>query len=240
MSTLYGSDAMGSVINIITRKVGREWSGSLQVENTINQDDDFGDTRAFNVYVTGPLIEDTLGLQVRDRLFDRQASNLEYWDADGELIEVSQRSPSPVEGRNYNLGARGYADTPEHAANATLRWQTTDKLSTWLSAEYRSERYRNRERSRGAPSFADLGDFKSYSLFHLGGSYAVTDNAKVSATIYNLLDKDFVDYRAYDDGASYGNVYANSEEGRRLWLSPSYEFWSLRLSRHTRHHRFNL
>ncbi|WP_027965876.1 TonB-dependent receptor domain-containing protein [Halomonas halocynthiae] len=560
MSTLYGSDAMGGVINIITRKVGHEWTGSLQVENTINQHEEFGDSRALNIYTTGPLIKDTLGLQVRGRLFDRQASHLDYRGTDGELVEVSQRGPSPVEGRNYNvgarltltpdeineltldvdrshqrydnsdgqlgtLGARGYAetlrferdqitlshtanlelgtldsslmhnrtetlgrlippgtpgkvaksereltndnmvfdtklvmplgdhmvslggqwwdasmtdgvatdkfeqttwalfaedewwlldnlaltlggrfdhhdafgsqfsprgylvwnatdqwtlkggisrgyktprldqladgvngftgqgtiptygnpdltpekstsselaalydsgnglragatlfynnfsdkiasgpdqlncryaenpnrpgcidrgdwpladtfgtsqnidkavtqgielnasidltpswqlsgnytytdseqksgqqkgepltDTPEHAANATLRWQTTDKLSTWLSAEYRSERYRNRERSRGAPSFADLGNFKSYSLFHLGGSYAVSENAKITATIYNLLDKDFVDYNAYDDGNKYGNVYANSEEGRRLWLSASYEF----------------
>ncbi|MCD8512055.1 MAG: TonB-dependent receptor plug domain-containing protein [Nitrincola sp.] len=29
MSTLYGSDAIGGVVNIITRKVGDEWVGSL-------------------------------------------------------------------------------------------------------------------------------------------------------------------------------------------------------------------
>lgn len=115
-------------------------------------------------------------------------------------------------------------DTPEHAINATLRWQATAKLDTWLSAEYRSERYRNRESVRSAPSFDDLGDFKAYSLFHLGGNYAVTNQLNLSATIYNLFDKDFVDYRAYGDGTSFGNVYANSEEGRRLWLSARYEF----------------
>lgn len=114
-------------------------------------------------------------------------------------------------------------DTPEHAVNATLRWQTTAKLDTWLSAEYRSERYRNRASVRGAPSYDDLVDFKAYSLFHLGGNYAVTESLNLSATIYNLFDKDFVDYRAYGDGTSFGNVYANSEEGRRLWLSARYE-----------------
>ncbi len=31
MSTLYGSDAMGGVINIITRKVGKTWGGSITV-----------------------------------------------------------------------------------------------------------------------------------------------------------------------------------------------------------------
>ena len=34
MSTLYGSDAMGGVINIITRKVAKEWTGSLTQDYT--------------------------------------------------------------------------------------------------------------------------------------------------------------------------------------------------------------
>ncbi|MEH6643147.1 TonB-dependent receptor [Vreelandella glaciei] len=566
MSTLYGSDAMGGVINIITRRVGREWTGSVGIENTFNQDRDFGDRREINLYTSGPLIEDTVGIQLRGRFYERDASELVYSDENGDPIEVSQRGPSPVESDIYNLGgkltwtpngdndlwvdgeinrqrynndecqlgtldgrtrscdpepgeafgysdelrfereqvaightgrfasgtlesslmrnttetkgrtipgtigetydgfpgivggdprelettntvldskfimplgnhmttvgmqwwdaelddglagetfeqttwslfaedewllqenlaltlggrydhhdafgsqfsprgylvwnttpewtlkggiSRGYktptlnalhdgingvtgqgtvltignpdlepetstsseigahydnqqgftvsatlfynqfddkiasgndiliendplipdglygqdvnideaitqgvelatgyqfnpdwrlsanytytdseqqsgenkgdplTDTPEHAINATLRWQTTAKLDTWLSAEYRSERYRNREGVRGAPSFDDLGDFKAYSLFHLGGSYAVTNQLNLSATIYNLFDKDFVDYRAYGNGTSFGNVYANSEEGRRLWLSARYEF----------------
>ncbi|BBI52676.1 hypothetical protein HORIV_50970 [Vreelandella olivaria] len=58
----------------------------------------------------------------------------------------------------------------------------------------------------------------------MGGNYAVTDQLNLSATIFNLFDKDFVDYRAYGDGTRFGNVYANSEEGRRLWLSARYEF----------------
>ncbi|MBT2771497.1 TonB-dependent receptor [Halomonas sp. ISL-60] len=566
MSTLYGSDAMGGVINIITRRVGREWTGSVEVESTFNEDRDFGDRREINLYTSGPLIEDTLGIQLRGRMYERDASALTYTDNNGDPIEVDQRGPSPVEGDTYSLGgkltwtpsndhdlwldgevsrqrydndecqlgtldgrsrscepepgeafgysdelrfereqiaightgrfasgtlesslmrnttetkgrtipgdmgvayegfpgivggaprelettntvldskfimpldnhmatlgmqwwdaelddglagetfaqttwslfaedewllrddlaltlggrydhhdafgsqfsprgylvwnttpnwtlkggvSRGYktpslndlhdgingvtgqgtiltignpglepetstsseigahydnqqgftasatlfhnqfddkiasgsdilvendplipdgtysqqvnvdeaitqgvelstsyqfapdwrvnanytytdseqksgdnkgeplTDTPEHAINATLRWQATAKLDTWLSAEYRSERYRNRVGVRGAPSFDDLGDFKAYSLFHLGGNYEVTNQLNLSATIYNLFDKDFVDYRAYGDGTSFGNVYANSEEGRRLWLSARYEF----------------
>ena len=92
-------------------------------------------------------------------------------------------------------------------------------LRNWTRGSPRS----NRESVRSAPSYDDLGDFKAYSLFHLGGNYAVTDSLNLSATIYNLFDKDFVDYRAYGDGTSFGNAYANSEEGRRLWLSARYE-----------------
>lgn len=566
MSTLYGSDAMGGVINVITRKVGDEWRGSVQAETTLNQHDEFGDSRETSVHASGPLVEETLGLQLRGRFHERDASSLTYTEADGTEVPVSQRGPSPVEGDIYSLGARltltphqdhelwldgetsrqrfnndecqlgtldgrtrscapapgeanGYSDelrferdqvaightgrfaagtlesslmrnttetvgrtipgaigqpyegfpglvggdtreletantvldskivmplgdhmatlggqwmdseltdglateafaqttwalfaedewwlaedwaltlggrydhhdafgsqfsprgylvwsatdawtlkggvsrgyktpslndlhdgvngvtgqgtiltignpdlqpetstsselaaqyddgegfmasatlfhnrfddkiaagpdivvsddpripdgvyardinideaetrgielatriplsstvnlsanytytdseqksgeqqgepltdSPEHAVNGTLRWQATDRLSTWLSGEYRSERYRNRERVRGAPAFDDLGDFESYALFHLGGSYEVSDAFTLSATLQNLFDKDFVDYRAYDDGDSYGNVYANSEAGRRLWLSARYAF----------------
>lgn len=102
MSTLYGSDAMGGVINIITKKVASEWSGSITQDYTYQEDRDFGDTRNTSVYASGPLIDGLLGLQVRGSLFNREESDLSY----GNGIEVSKRGPSPVEGRNSNVGAR--------------------------------------------------------------------------------------------------------------------------------------
>lgn len=102
MSTLYGSDAMGGVINIITRKVAKEWTGSLTQDYTYQQDRDFGDTRNTGVYASGPLVDGLLGLQVRGSLFDREESDLSY----GNGVDVSKRGPSPVDGRNHNLGAR--------------------------------------------------------------------------------------------------------------------------------------
>lgn len=102
MSTLYGSDAMGGVINIITKKVASEWSGSITQDYTYQEDRDFGDTRNTSVYASGPLIDGLLGLQVRGSLFNREESDLSY----GNGIDVSKRGPSPVEGRNNNVGAR--------------------------------------------------------------------------------------------------------------------------------------
>ncbi|MGK3275294.1 TonB-dependent receptor plug domain-containing protein, partial [Comamonas kerstersii] len=43
MSTLYGSDAMGGVINIITRKVPQQWGGSVRAETTQQENSDAGD-----------------------------------------------------------------------------------------------------------------------------------------------------------------------------------------------------
>ena len=42
VSTLYGSDAMGGVVNIITRKVGDVWAGSASANTTLQGDDEFG------------------------------------------------------------------------------------------------------------------------------------------------------------------------------------------------------
>lgn len=102
MSTLYGSDAMGGVINIITKKVGSEWTGSVTADYTYQEERDFGDTGGTSFYSSGPLVEGLLGLNVRGRFFDRQESDLSY----GNGINVNRRGPSPVEAQNFNLGTR--------------------------------------------------------------------------------------------------------------------------------------
>ena len=45
MSSLYGSDAMGGVINIITRKIGTRWAGSGTVNYSSPADGQRGDTQ---------------------------------------------------------------------------------------------------------------------------------------------------------------------------------------------------
>ena len=119
-------------------------------------------------------------------------------------------------------------NTPEHMVNAALRWRATDRLNLWLRGEYRSDRYRS-EDSATSTAKATWGDYRAYEVFHLGGSYRVTDSVSVNATIYNLLDEDFVSYGSYvsntGTGAiSYTNLYANNQEPRRLWLSVNVDF----------------
>ncbi len=71
MSSLYGSDAMGGVINIITRKVGDVWSGSVTTEGTVQQHSKFGNNGQVSWYANGPILKDQLGLQVWGRGFRR-------------------------------------------------------------------------------------------------------------------------------------------------------------------------
>ena len=67
MSSLYGSDAMGGVINIITRKVPSEWGGEIRMDSTIQESSKSGDIYQGNFYLAGPIKNDLLGLQIYGR-----------------------------------------------------------------------------------------------------------------------------------------------------------------------------
>ena len=71
MSSLYGSDAMGGVINIITRKVSDRWTGAFTADGTLQQHDYFGNSLQGSFYTSGPLIHRMLGLQLWGRGFGR-------------------------------------------------------------------------------------------------------------------------------------------------------------------------
>src|SRR5690606_16228785 len=77
-STLYGADAMGGVINIITKKVTDKWQGSFTLSGTAQTEDVFGDDTTADFNVMGPLIPNKLGLSVRGSFYNRDASNPVY------------------------------------------------------------------------------------------------------------------------------------------------------------------
>lgn len=131
---------------------------------------------------------------------------------------------------------------PRHSLNAKLDWQATPKLNAFLAAEHRSKRFRpanfHEPHQGGNAQPVDksfLGDFEGFTVFNLGGAYALTPNVKLNAVVYNLLDKDFNKYKGpYDfcgnaacttvGGQTYSNIYNNIYEPRRLWLSVSASF----------------
>ncbi len=73
MSSLYGSDAMGGVINVITKKVSntKAWTGSLHGDATFQENHDSGDIFQTNAYASGPLIDGLLGAKVTGLLSRR-------------------------------------------------------------------------------------------------------------------------------------------------------------------------
>ncbi|MGL6250104.1 MAG: TonB-dependent receptor plug domain-containing protein, partial [Billgrantia desiderata] len=129
MSTLYGSDAMGGVINIITRRVANEWSGSVSAESTFQQHREEPNSQALSVFASGPLVEETLGLQLRGRVYNRGASE--------RLMEGTGRDPRPAEGEIYSIGGR-------------LNLTRDDTNEFWLDAERARQWYDNTDSRLGS------------------------------------------------------------------------------------------
>jgi outer membrane receptor for ferrienterochelin and colicins len=64
MSSLYGADAIGGVVNIITKPIGKTWKGSITAETVLQQDRDLADSQKLGFSMNGPLISDTLGIKL--------------------------------------------------------------------------------------------------------------------------------------------------------------------------------
>ncbi|UEA66019.1 TonB-dependent receptor [Campylobacter fetus subsp. testudinum] len=61
-------------------------------------------------------------------------------------------------------------------------------------------------------------------MVDLGTNYKFKNGITVGAVVNNLLDKDFVDYVAYNNGKSYTNNYQRMIPGRNFWLTVRADF----------------
>lgn len=76
MSGLYGSDAMGGVINIITKKIASHWTASVKLDSTLQENADSGNLYQANAYVAGPLIENLLGFKANGLFSERKEDDI--------------------------------------------------------------------------------------------------------------------------------------------------------------------
>ncbi|MDP4495974.1 ligand-gated channel protein [Vibrio cholerae] len=90
MSTLYGSDAIGGVINIITRKDQQQWSGNVQLSTVVQENRSSGDEQSANFFVTGPL-SDALSLQVYGQTTQRDEDEIEHGYGDKSLRSLTSK-----------------------------------------------------------------------------------------------------------------------------------------------------
>lgn len=64
MSSLYGSEAMGGVVNVITRVTPATWGGSVSMDYTRSLNDVSNDAFNSSFFLGGPLLAEVLGLQI--------------------------------------------------------------------------------------------------------------------------------------------------------------------------------
>ncbi|NUF63495.1 TonB-dependent receptor [Acinetobacter bereziniae] len=125
-STLYGSDAMGGVVNIITKKVSNEWTGSSTIEATLlPNSSNFGNQRAVDSFITGPIIKDLLGVQLRTRTARRAQSDVGYLDQSDNAV-ILDRGDNPTKSAIDTVGAR-LTLTPTKQHDLSLEYEKTDQ-----------------------------------------------------------------------------------------------------------------
>ena len=117
-ATRYGSGAMGGVVNIVTKKVPKEFKGSVNYYTNQPQDSKEGATNRVGFNLGGPIIQDTLGFRIY--------GNLNKTDADAADINAGHGNDSAagVEGvRNKDIAGR-------------LQWKISPAQTLILDSSY--------------------------------------------------------------------------------------------------------
>jgi len=74
MSSLYGSDSIGGVVNVITKKSWNleKWTGVLEDNYFLQEKSEYGNTNQTNAFVMGPVIPGKLGVSLAADYLDRR------------------------------------------------------------------------------------------------------------------------------------------------------------------------
>lgn len=135
-STLYGADALGGVVNIITKRVADRWVASASVGHAIQENSDFGADTTYDGSLSGPLIGNVLGLSLRGSYYKRDASLPEYeliTDPDGGTHE-----------RSLGFGGGGKTvDNVNRNIGATLSWRISDSQDMSFDYDLSRQKYDN-------------------------------------------------------------------------------------------------
>ncbi len=98
MSSLYGADAMGGIINIITKKTTGEWAGNINTEYTHSLNKVSNDEQKVDLMAGGALINGLLGLQVRGSWAGTDESTYQ--------ANTNKDGASKPDGENKEAGAK--------------------------------------------------------------------------------------------------------------------------------------
>lgn len=176
MSSLYGSEALGGVVNVITRRATDGWHGSLSAKGGLMEGGG-GDSQQFGIYAGGPLVPGVLGLSVTGETHGRQPTRSL---ADPRLTELERRlaatgsatltwTPDDAQriDLSYGQGRESRAYTIQSGTTAASIYTTTDEIErrhlslahtgdwSWGRSSlraYRSTLDRESRRSTGTPT----------------------------------------------------------------------------------------
>ena len=146
MSTLYGSDALGGVVNIITKKSSDKWSGSLTTEWIQPESDATGVSKKVSAYVSGPIVPDELTMTMYGNIGSKDPGNsaklgditvptgIDDYDINAKL------SWTPVKGQLFELeGGTGREKYHPYLADGEIDTRNTEITRTTGSLRHVGE-----------------------------------------------------------------------------------------------------
>lgn len=173
MSTLYGADAIGGVINIITRKHLTDLSGSVTVSSNIQLDDQYGNDNKVDFFLTGPTGVENLSFAVRGGYFERDNSEPTY----------SENLPLP-DGTAWiddgSFGDRKIVAAENTSVGFSLDYQVNDIHAIAFEYDQTKQRYDN---TRGQTGTLD----SPVSLWRLSGGVV---NPRVGYARYQKFERE--------------------------------------------------
>ena len=173
-STLYGADAMGGVINIITKRTLDTWSASVTLSRTHETNDDFGNDSTIDAFVTGPIVPGKLNLSARASRYERDASNPRY--------ESFTDPAGTVQTRSLGFGSGGKTvDNTNKSGGFSLVWTPTDKQTVTLDYDTSKQRYDNETKinDAGVEEYP-VGTVDSLASIWTAGNTTFCDGATVT------------------------------------------------------------
>ncbi len=198
MSTLYGSEALGGVVNIITKKVGDKWGASFSLDTMINEDSSWGNTYGTGIYASGPLLDNKLGLDLRFRNSYREQSKVEFTNGSGQRVAGDQ-AQSPTRANTFNIGAK-------------FNYLVDDRNSIILDIDYSKNHYNNKNSEIGTLT-------KKNPNGSLTGGY--TPTMDISKIVTYLAHEGIYDAFTLNSAVYYNRV---TNDGREVVGQPTQAF----------------
>ncbi|WP_404343774.1 ligand-gated channel protein [Pseudoalteromonas mariniglutinosa] len=154
MSSLYGSDAIGGVINIITRKTPEQWYSELRLDSTLQEKSESGNINQVSFFTAGGLIPELLGVQLSGQFSKRDEDDFTAGYRGKEQTNLKAKfilTPNDNHELMFEVG------TAKQTIDATLG-KTVAELEPGESCG-----------RRGCPESSSTGyEQQSYSLSHNG------------------------------------------------------------------------
>ncbi|MCT7908086.1 TonB-dependent receptor [Arcobacter lacus] len=152
-SSLYGSDAMGGVINIITKKHSDKATASIRTEyikadssNKVNDD-----TTNTNIFVNAPIIKDKLSVQVTGAFLNQNESNFqggskatesdpkfEKKDLGGKLIFTPDENNTIKAGYTYSIQERTHTEGKSSTEDSYTK---AEKYNYNLTHQFKKDKF---------------------------------------------------------------------------------------------------